>query len=419
MRIDAFWRMAVAFALVMATGQSLGAEPVRLAVISSLSGPFALSGEDAIRQFRGIADLINARGGLTDGRALEIVPFDGKATGQESLLALKQAIDQRIAFVATHISSIAHTLSDAIAKHNERNPSQRVLLFTFDARDPLLTEEKCSFWQFRFIYHTNSDVDFLTDYLARQRNVRKVYLLNQDYAYGQSVSRAAREMLVRKRPDIQIVGDDMIPLGKVKDFAPYVAKIRAADADSIITGNWGNDLSLFVKAAHEAGLKARFYTFVAYSAGVASAIGSAGAERVWGVFPSLANMQPNPYEKYNAEFRAKYRSPTNFDYVPIYRIAEMLAAAIAKAKSSDPLKVAYALEGMQFRGMGGEAWMRAEDHQIVSALYLASFARMGSPGVKFDQEDTGYGWKLEGKAEARDAVPELKCAMQRPSADKP
>ena len=415
MRSDSLWRAVLAIAMAFPAGEVLGAEPVRLAVITPLSGPFALQGEDAVRQFRGIADLINAKGGVLDGRPLEIVPLDGKAAAQESLLALKQAIDQHIAFVATHISSVAHTLSDAIIKHNERNPTQRMLLLTFDARDPALTEEKCSFWHFRFNYHTDSDVNFLTDYLARQPNARKVYLLNQDYAYGQSVSRAAREMLTKKRPDIQIVGDDMVPLGKVKDFAPYVAKIRAADADSIITGNWGNDLSLFVKAAHEAGLKARFYTFVAYTVGVAPAIGSAGADRVWGVFPWFANAPPNPYEKYNAEFKAKYKSPKNFDYAPIYRIAEMLTAAIAKAQTADPLKVAYALEGIHFSGAGGEAWMRAEDHQIVAPLYLASFAKAGQPAVKYDQEDTGYGWKLEGKVEAKDAVPEKKCTMQRPS----
>jgi branched-chain amino acid transport system substrate-binding protein len=58
--------------------------------------------------------------------------------------------------------------------------------------------------------------------------------------------------------------------------------------------------------------------------------------------------------------------------------------------------------------------MRAEDHQIVAPLYLASFVKAGQPGVKFDVEDTGYGWRLEGKAEAKDAVPAIKCTMRRP-----
>jgi branched-chain amino acid transport system substrate-binding protein len=121
------------------------AESVKLAVITPLSGPFALQGEDAVKQFRGIADLINARRGVIDGRPLEIVPFDGKAVPQDSLFALKEAIDQHATIVATHISTVAHTLADAIIKQNERNPGQRLLLLTFDARDPALTEEKCNF----------------------------------------------------------------------------------------------------------------------------------------------------------------------------------------------------------------------------------------------------------------------------------
>jgi branched-chain amino acid transport system substrate-binding protein len=72
--------------------------------------------------------------------------------------------------------------------------------------------------------------------------------------------------------------------------------------------------------------------------------------------------QLNPYEKYNAEFKAKYKSPKNFDYAPIYRIGEMLTVAIGKAQTTDPVKVAYALEGLHYSGAGGEAWMRADDH---------------------------------------------------------
>ncbi|HEX4984759.1 MAG TPA: branched-chain amino acid ABC transporter substrate-binding protein [Burkholderiales bacterium] len=407
-------RVAAALALLFLAPLAVAAEPVRIAVITPLSGSFALSGEEVVRQFRGIADLVNARGGAPGGRPVEIVPLDGKASVQDSLLALKQATDQHISFVATHISSVALALSDAVSKHNERNPDRRVLLLTFDARDPVLTEEKCSFWQFRFGYHTTSDVNFMTDYLARQPGPHRVYLLNQDYAYGQAVSRTAKEMLAAKRPDIEIVGDEFVPLGKVKDFTPYVAKIRAARADSVITGNWGTDLALFVRAAHEAGLKARFYTFVAYAAGAAQGFGAAGENRVWGVFPWIANSTPNPYEKYNAEFRAKYRSTGNFDYVIAYRVVEMLAAAIGRARSTDPAKVAAALEGMRYDGAGGESWMRAEDHQIIAPLYLASFVKAGQPGVKFDQEDTGFGWKLEAKVDAKDAVPEMKCRMQRP-----
>ena len=393
---------------------NLAADSIKLAVITSLSGPFASQGEEYVKQFQGIADLVIGKGGLLGGRKLEIVPLDGKFTPQDSVLALNQAIDQNIVFVASNGTSIAHALSDAIVKHNARNPERRLLLLDFDSRDVALTEAKCKFWYFRFSHHTDTDVKLITDYIANRKEVTKVYLINQDYAFGQGVRKVAKEMLAKKRPDIQIVGDDLIPLGKVKDFAPYVAKIRAAGADSVITGNFGNDLNLLVKAGHQSGLNVNYYALVAHTAGTASAISVAGADRMIGVLSWHANAEPNPYSTYNAEFRAKYKTTRNFDYIQVFRTLEMLAQAIGKAQSTDALKVAYELEGMHYNGPSGDSWMRAEDHQMVVPVYLANFVKTGQPGVKFDLENTGLGWRTEAKVEAKDAVPAMKCNMERP-----
>ena len=191
------------------------AEPVRIATIQPLSGPFALQGEEITRQFTAAADRINADGGIYDGRKIEIVALDGKATARDSLLALRQAVDMNISYVTSNISSVVHALSDAVAKHNRRNPDNPILLINTDARDPALTETKCHFWHFRLNYHTDTEIDFLTDYLVRQPSVQKVYLINQDYAYGHAIQNTSRELLKQKRPDIQIVGESLIPLGKV------------------------------------------------------------------------------------------------------------------------------------------------------------------------------------------------------------
>src|SRR4051812_698457 len=227
--------VALAFVLQSLSPWSAAAEEtLRIAAISPLSGTFAHIGDETIKQLKGAADIVNAKGGLFDGRKIEIVALDGKANAQDSLLALNAAIDGGIHYVVAHISSVNHALSDAIVKHNARNPERRVLLLNFDGRDPALTEVKCHFWHFRVNYHTDTEVDYLTDYLAKQPSVRKVYLINQDYAYGQAVQKASREQLTKKNPNIQIVGDDLVPLGKVKDFSPYAAKIRASGAESVI-----------------------------------------------------------------------------------------------------------------------------------------------------------------------------------------
>ncbi len=390
------------------------ADTLKIAAIEPLSGAFALQGEEIIKQLRGISDLVNAKGGLYDSRKIEIIALDGKGTPQDSLVALNQAIDLQVSYVISNMSSVAHALNDGISKHNARNPDHRMLLLTIDARDPALTEAKCSFWQFRFHYHADTEVNFLTDYLAQQQTVHKVYLMNQDYAYGHAVERASKEQLVKKRSDIQIVGDDLVPLGKVKDFAPYVAKIKASGADTVVTGNWGNDLYLLVKAGHDQGLDVRYFIFVGNLAGTVSALGAAGKDRVYSVQPWHINAEVNPYEKFNREYRKKYQSGQNFDYIMAHRAVYVLAQAIEKARSDDPTKVAYALEGHAFEGPEGKMWIRREDHQIVAPLYLTKLSKTGDADAKFDVEDTGLGWKTVTKIDANSVIPELKCQMERP-----
>jgi len=397
-------------------GGAIAAEPIKLAVLGPMSGPFALQGEERLKIFQASAELVNARGGVLGGRRIEIVAFDNKSNPQESLIVLKQAIDQEIHFIASSASNVANAISDALVKHNARNPDQRVLFFDFNALDPALTEARCNFWHFRFEVHSDTQVSVLTDYMARQPSIKKVYLLNQDYAFGQAVSKAAKEMLAMKRPDIRIVGDDFVALGKVKDFAPYIAKIRAAGADIVLTGNWGNDLSLLVKAGSEAGLKATFYAILGGYPGTWSGIGTAGGDRVKTLDAWHINAADAAWQKTLLENKTRYNTVSSGAYLPPYRVVEMLAGALGKAGSSDPVKVAYAMEGLKYAGPSGASWMRAEDHQMIAPLYILSLVKAGQAGVKYDEEKTGYGWKTEAFIDAADIVPPIKCQMERPPA---
>jgi branched-chain amino acid transport system substrate-binding protein len=251
--------------------------------------------------------------------------------------------------------------------------------------------------------------------MAKQSAVKKVYLINQDYAYGQAVSRAGREMLAAKRPDIQIVADELVPLGKVRDFAPYISKIKASGADSVLTGNWGTDLTLLIKASNEAGLKATFYTVLSTIPGTPSAIGSMGADRIKTIAPWNINSVDAAWEKILLGGKAKYKSLSNLDYLPSFRLVDVLAMALNKVGSLDTLKIAYALEGMHYASPSGDSWIRIEDHQMMVPIYLLSFSKTGQPGVKNDEEGTGYGWKTETLMSAKDTAPAIKCQMERPA----
>ncbi len=299
----------------------------------------------------------------------------------------------------------------SINKHNVRNPQQAVLLLNIAAQDPPLTNEKCSFWHFRWEAHTDMRVNALTDVIARQKGTPSVYLINQDYAFGQAISRAAKEMLAAKRPDIKVVGDDLHPLGKVKDFAPYIAKIKASGADIVLTGNWGPDLSLLIKASKDSGLDVVYYTLNANNAGVPGSIGKAGADHIRQILTWHTNVADNRLEKFANDYKKRY----NEDFwinLPKLQV-DMLAKAITTAQSADPVKVAMALHGMRFQGETGEAWMRADDHQLIVSQYIATFTKAGG-AVKYEAEGTGYGWRTDLRLENKDVAMPTTCKMEVP-----
>ncbi len=302
---------------------------------------------------------------------------------------------------------------DAIEKHNERNPNQSILFLNYAAVDPDLTNSKCSFWHFRFDANTDMKMEALTAYIKDRPEVKNVFLINQNYSHGHQVSRVAKELLARKRPDIKIVGDDLHPLGQVRDFAPYIAKMRAANADTVITGNWGPDLALLVRAAREAGLNANFYTYYGGVIGTPTAVGrQAKTGCGWldtGIRISRRIIQARRciWTSRSASAKSSTRSR------PTHSLT-MLADTIKRMKSTDPLRVAYAMEGAKRAGVNGEIEMRAADHQLLQPLWVVSWTKVGGPN-KHDIEKTGFTWKTEVAYPTYVASQPTSCAMKRPA----
>ena len=389
---------------------------VRMAYIDPLSGAFANVGEIGLKQFQYLAEEVNRRN-LAPGYRIEVIGFDNRTSPQESLNALKKVIDSDIRYVIQgNGSAVALALADGIGKHNERNPAQSVLYFNYAAVDPELTNAKCSFWHFRFDANSDMKMEALTTELAKNRNVRRVYLINQNYSFGQAVARAARADLARKRPDIEIVGDDLHPLGQVKDFSPYVAKIKASGADTVITGNWGNDMALLVRAAKDAGLPVDFYTYYAGFGGAPTAMGEAGVGRVKQITDWHNNVPTRDTERMVQEFRARHG--VDYYYFRGGTMMFMFAEAIRRAGSAQPLAVAKALEGMRYTTELGEVEMRAADHQLIQPLYIATFERTAAKGgpkeVRNDLEGTGLGFRTDVRIEGQVSAQPTTCRMNRP-----
>ena len=393
------------------------AAQVRLAFIDPLSGPLALTGELAQKRFRDEVESVNRN--APPGGPWELQSYDNKGNVQESLAVLRQAIDRGARYVIQGQSSaVATALIEAINRHNEREPERSVVFLNYAATDPTLTESRCSFWHFRFDAHIGMRMEALASHLARDASVKRVYLVVQDYSFGHEFARAARQLLTEKRPDIQVVGEDRHPIGQVRDFAPYIAKIRAAQADAVLTGNWGNDLNLLVKAARESGLKAGFLTFYAGSPGAVAAMGEAAAGRVSDITDWHLNAATPATAQQAAQFRERYGSDYHFARATL--VVQMLAAAVRKAGSGDPLRVAYALEGLRAAGDTGEVEMRAADHQLLLPLLVAGLERSAAAGgpaeVRAEAERSGLGWRTLARLPAQAPLVPGACQMKRPAA---
>ncbi|WGR69794.1 MULTISPECIES: branched-chain amino acid ABC transporter substrate-binding protein [unclassified Bradyrhizobium] len=408
-------KLALAIAVVAPLfGHAAWAEDtIKIGYIDPLSGGGASVGEGGLKTFQYLADEINAKGGIL-GHKVEIVPLDNKTNPQESLVQAQKAIDAGVHYITQgNGSSVGAALEDFVTKHNTRNPGKEVLYFNYAAVDPSLTNEKCSYWHFRWDASSDIKMEALTSYMKDTASIKKVYLINQDYSFGQSVRSDARKMLAAKRPDIEIVGDELHPLLKITDFSPYIAKIKASGADSVVTGNWGQDIALLLKAAADAGLKVNWYTYYAGGAGGPTAIKQTGLDhQVFQITEGFANSGNQAAMDFEKAFRAK--ANMSLWYPRAVNEMRMFKAAAEKANSIDPVKVAAALEDLKFEVLdGGTGVMRKDDHQFFQPIYISSFGKLAA-NEPFDEENTGWGWHLVSKIDTPQAMVSTTCKMKRP-----
>jgi branched-chain amino acid transport system substrate-binding protein len=417
-------------AVAQSSAPTVNAPPIKIAIIEGFSGAFANTGEAVFRNILWAVERVNARGGVTvahvnpnstgqpssSKRLFALERYDSKGQNEEALSALRAAIDDGAQFIMQgNSSATAAVLIDAINKHNDREPTRRVLFLNYSAVDPELTNEKCSFWHFRFDAHADMRMAALMTVLKDDKSVTRAYLFGQDYSFGQSVLREATRQLTAQRPDVQIVGNELHPLGRIKDFLPYATKIKASGAQAVITGNWGNDLTLLVKAAKDVGYEGKFYTFYGNALGVPAALGEAGIGKVIAVADWLPNVPSAQSEAFYDAFRKRFPRPAD-DYVHMRMqlMVEALAQAIDRAGSLNLIAVADALSAERVSFYGQTGTMRPVDHQFQQALVVGVMDRQGTPGIKFDVEGSGFGFRVIKQLTAAQTEMASSCKMARP-----
>ncbi len=408
--------------------------PIKIALIEALSGAFANTGEAVFRNLLWATERVNQRGGVKVAgntfRRLEIERYDSKGQVEEALAMLRAAIDDGAQIIMQgNSSSVAAALIDAINKHNERVPEKRLVFLNYSAVDPILTNEKCSPWHFRFDAHADMRMAALMEVLREDRTLKSIYLIGQDYSFGQAVLREGKRQLAAQRADIQIVGDELHPLGRIKDFAPYAAKIKASGAGAVMTGNFGNDLTLLIKACKEVGFDGKFYSFYGNALGAPAAIGEAGIGKVIAVADWLPNVgapdgivrglnggsRQREADAFMQAFRARFSKPED-DYVHMrmHLLMEALAQALQGTNSAgliDANALAQRLAKANVSLFGQSGSMRSTDHQFQQPLVVGIMDKQGTPGVKYDVEGSGYGFRVIRVIDAAKAQMPSSCKM--------
>ena len=406
----------LALAVSLLGGAAQAQQTFKLAYIDPLSGPFASVGELMLNHVQFGVGEINAKGGVLKGTKLELLKFDSKLSAQESQTALQAAIDQgaRVIVTGGSGSSVVGALVDAAAKYNERNPDKAVIVLNHSSIDPDLTGKRCNFWHFQFEANTAMKMKALSNYIKKQPDIKNVYLLNQDYAHGRQWASYGKELVGLARPDIKFVGEDLHAIGRVKDFAPYVAKVKATGADSLITGNWGQDMTLLLKAAGDAGANLRYFN---HSGGSIPGTVQAVAQSKIGRLTWVAEWHPGQADSPRVEALAKaYKTKTGAEFLAprIEFTPLLLAAAINKAQSLDTIKIARALEDLNFDSVVGPVRMRAEDHQLLLPQVVNTIAQVDGKTVKTGWEGTNYGFRTDAVYSGNELAQGTECKMVRP-----
>ena len=402
---------------VLASGvffsSSVFADTVKIAFIDPLSGPFATTGTIGLAEWKFAAEkLVNEKGGVLGGKKMEIVALDNKMDGKESLVQVQVAIDQGIRFIAQGNSSgIANAITDMVKKHNKRNPDKQVIFLNYSAVDPALTNDKCNFWHFRFDANADIKMDVITDVIATTPGIKKMYLIGQDYSFGKAVAAAAEKYLAQKT-SIEIVGNELHPIGKVKDFTPYARKIMASGADAIITGNWGADMVNLGRSVKESGFDGPVYCYYCATAGITKTFGATGKGMLNQVHEGILNPVNPALAAYNKALKAKYPN-ADMSQPRITNAVQMVAKAINEAGSATDMKaIAYALEGMEFESelLQTKVVMRAKDHQAIQNVHVGAH----TDDVDIDFDNSGYGIKDYKTVEMASMDSPTTCKMKRP-----
>ncbi|MCW5662800.1 MAG: ABC transporter substrate-binding protein [Piscinibacter sp.] len=354
--------LAAALAIAAPLAASAQTGPIRVGVVTPLSGTYAGIGQQVKWGLDLAAAQINAAGGVM-GRKLELVYEDEEANPAVATQKAEKLFQVgKVDFLTGTVNS-GSTL--AVGQVAERN--NRLIATTVSFADSI-TADKCSPNVFRVNARAGMQSAALADWMASTQKNANVFYLGPDYEMGRSTVAAFKSAAERK--GAKTVGEVFAPLDN-KDYSPYFGQIRGARPTVIYTSVAGNDtVRLFTQMA-EFGVN-RNVQVVGASGTVTSqnlgAIGKAADGFVTGVgYSSSIDSQEN--RKFVADFEAANKSKPDLYGADSYGVLFFYKAAVEKAKSTDTDKVREAMRGLQWATPQGNKTMRAGDHQAMQDMY--------------------------------------------------
>jgi branched-chain amino acid transport system substrate-binding protein len=396
--------------LIATTAQSA---PVKIGLLETLSGPQASTGQSFRTGVRYAIDKMNAAGGW-NGQPVELVEYDNQGGPAGASDKLKAAIADGVQIVVQGASSaIGGQITEDVRKHNLRNPGQEIVYINVGAEALELTGEKCNFHHFRVAGNAQVRTKVLVQGMKQAKALgTKVYAINQNYSWGQDMERAVLDNA--QAGGYQVVEKTLHDVNKIQDFAPYVAKISASGAETVITGNWSNDLLLMMKAAKAGGLKARFGTVFLDQPGNISNAGELAAGHF--IAHSFNAEAAGPEgERFMADYTAKTGHAPVFVEPQTVVGLELVADALKRTKPAggrlDVNAFARAMETARIKTPMGEVSMREADHQILLPLVVSTVSK--DARYKVDGTDLGFKPVRVFSAEEASVPAPATCKMQR------
>jgi branched-chain amino acid transport system substrate-binding protein len=412
MRHDVFFA-AIASACVLVAGP-LKAEPLKIGIIESLSGSQTTSGRLYATSIQYGVGLINAAGGF-NGEPVQVIEYDNAGGPPEAADKFRRAEANGVHIIFQGASSaIGGQITEDVRKHNLRNPGAEMMYINVGAEAMELTGKLCQFYHFRFTTTAPMRLNALASVMKDAGDLgTRVYSINQNYSWGQDMQAAIKAGA--SKYGYTVVGEVLHDVNKIQDFSPFVAKMKEANPETVITANWSNDLLLLMKAVGNAGLKVRFGTAYLDEPG---SVANAGATAL-GHY--VAHAYSNSDEKLNEDYKAKtghypmFIEPQGF--FAVGALQQALKSVNFGGGKINVTKIAQALENVTYQSPVGPISVRKEDHQTIRPVVVSKAVK----NAKYPVDGTDMGLqqvKVVSGSETIYPGPDS-CQMKRPNCDRP